>query len=662
MSQAKNSLQQQGADLERIAQSVGYGLEKVIKGVAGFFGLVLTFEGFKNLVVDAAQAGTTMGRFAESIGKTVETTQAYRQAFTAFTGGETGILQAIRRIKLDMAAVPLAYTNWMVAVGTLTGKDPVGKEPEQVLQDIADAAARRKMSAAQVIMWLRQSLPLTEADILLLSKPGGLQKALEDQRKNVGTPTTPQTQAMEQLQADITNIQTVNSLLELQALTLMEPFLHELLTMTIRIFHWMGGIAKMLGLPSLASPAAATVSPVVAGVGGVLGGGFGGVTTYYKPPSSQTSILATGVGQRTGFNPRTGRFETSTVSGPRSMESGGGSGGITAPTGTPIQHSGMTTITTPSGKTYQVDARYAANFKGFLTDYENAGGTLGSATGTLGFRPSNASGHPIGTAIDINQVDRDIRGGTGHSLPVDTENALAAKWGFVSGANWNRPDTGHFGIRSPEAAEAALQRLGIPSGTSHQSAYDSIRAAAVAAGSSDPDTTAAIAMHESGWLKGGGVFERSGGTNPFGQTGEGPSGYVMGADGQRHAVYPSLLEGVKAHIRRWGSYYGRTPQETLSNMVRGGYNSTDPNWSRAVIEHRIGLGNVPNTMLNMPTGAAAAAQSFDANRPKVENNETSTHVNQVIVHTHATDATGIATDVKDAIGKQLEAPVEAAPP
>lgn len=136
----------------------------------------------------------------------------------------------------------------------------------------------------------------------------------------------------------------------------------------------------------------------------------------------------------------------------------GGAGGITAPAGTPVAKQGLATVTTPSGKTFRVDARYAENFKGFLADYEKAGGVLGPNTGTLGTR-GNPSGHPIGAAIDINQTARDVRKG-GVTLPKEVENALADKWGLVSGANWRNPDAGHFGIRSSQAAREALMREG----------------------------------------------------------------------------------------------------------------------------------------------------------------------------------------------------------
>jgi hypothetical protein len=94
--------------------------------------------------------------------------------------------------------------------------------------------------------------------------------------------------------------------------------------------------------------------------------------------------------------------------------------------------------------------------------------------------------------------------------------------------------------------------------------------------------TASIAMHESGWLKGGGIYEKSGGTNPFGQTGKGPLPSIIGADGQPHRVYASLDEGVAHHVERWGQHYRGTPQETLKNLVGHGYNTVNSGWSPAI--------------------------------------------------------------------------------
>ncbi len=142
----------------------------------------------------------------------------------------------------------------------------------------------------------------------------------------------------------------------------------------------------------------------------------------------------------------------------------GGSGGITAPAGTPIAKKGLATITTSTGKKFQVDERFKANFQGFINDYEKAGGNLGPDTGTLGVRPHNASGHPIGAAIDINQIGYGVRSKEGRGKTIDrqTENELAKKWGLVSGDNWRRKDTGHFGVESPAKARQALIDNGVP--------------------------------------------------------------------------------------------------------------------------------------------------------------------------------------------------------
>lgn len=113
-------------------------------------------------------------------------------------------------------------------------------------------------------------------------------------------------------------------------------------------------------------------------------------------------------------------------------------------------------------------------------------------------------------------------------------------------------------------------------------AFAAARAAAVKAGIPDPDTAAAIAMYESGNFKRGtgSVFDKSGGTNPFGQTvPAGTPGAVKGRDGQWHASYGSLDEGFEAHFKRWGHHYkGGTPEETLASMRRAGYNKENPRW------------------------------------------------------------------------------------
>jgi hypothetical protein len=131
-----------------------------------------------------------------------------------------------------------------------------------------------------------------------------------------------------------------------------------------------------------------------------------------------------------------------------------------APAGTQPVQEGTTTIVTKGGRKLTVDARYAANFRGFVNDYEAAGGVVGPNSGGLGVRPGNASYHPIGRAIDVNQIGRNIRAG-GVTLPVETENRLAAKWGLRSGANFRSPDAGHFEVNDALAAHEALKANGV---------------------------------------------------------------------------------------------------------------------------------------------------------------------------------------------------------
>ena len=124
-----------------------------------------------------------------------------------------------------------------------------------------------------------------------------------------------------------------------------------------------------------------------------------------------------------------------------------------------------------------------------------------------------------------------------------------------------------------------------------QEAFEKIRKIAEKVGSPNPSVTAAIAMLETGWLSNpNSVYFASGKTNPFGQTGKGPKGSVVGADGQEHAVYNSLEEGVKAHVDRWkSSYIGKTPQEIIESIRTGrgvgapGMYNTSPSWTSKVL-------------------------------------------------------------------------------
>jgi hypothetical protein len=131
-----------------------------------------------------------------------------------------------------------------------------------------------------------------------------------------------------------------------------------------------------------------------------------------------------------------------------------------APTGMrPIGGQGVTSITSPSGRSFTVAKEFAANFQGFINDYEGAGGKIGPESGGVGSR-GNPSYHPLGRAIDINQAGYGIRSRSGTTLPQDVEDKLAMKWGLFPGSQFkSRSDIGHFEVRNAELAAEARERL-----------------------------------------------------------------------------------------------------------------------------------------------------------------------------------------------------------
>jgi hypothetical protein len=140
------------------------------------------------------------------------------------------------------------------------------------------------------------------------------------------------------------------------------------------------------------------------------------------------------------------------------------------------------------------------------------------------------------------------------------------------------PSTGPSGSTRPSFDDSKEIAPGAVS-QKRAEAYKHIRDMAAAAGSPDPDYTASLAMHESGWLANAGVYARSRYTNPFGQT----------AVGGGNTSYKSLEEGIQAHLKQWGGLYGATPEETTANLRARGYNSVSPEWGGAIrgIYHRM---------------------------------------------------------------------------
>jgi hypothetical protein len=157
--------------------------------------------------------------------------------------------------------------------------------------------------------------------------------------------------------------------------------------------------------------------------------------------------------ERSNFPNAPGRFQYAR----RAMElgaEGGGAGGA----------DGQAVIRTGSGARVTVGSQYAENFKGFLKDYEAAGGKIdpGHTSGYVnrniaGTNTKSYHGMDGGRAIDINMSGRNV---ISSGLPggIAQEEALAKKWGLRPGSSFRNPDRGHFEVHDLEAARQALIR------------------------------------------------------------------------------------------------------------------------------------------------------------------------------------------------------------
>lgn len=310
--------------------------------------------------------------------------------------------------------------------------------------------------------------------------------------------------------------------------------------------------------------------------GGGGGGGHGGQSSYSggdtpaipgEGGALYNPITATGLGGGVGDN----RGDH--------MHAGDD---ILAPNGSPIYAVKNGTIESHNARgTRQGDAATKIRWDDGTWSYymhHQLGDGLGAGSRVKG-------GQPIGRSGTANGVDHL------HFEMHDRDNKLISPRAYFG---WDKKTLPRGGETAPRSAMSLPAGPGAPpsagGGSREEQAFNRVRNAAAAAGSPDPDMTAAIAMHESDFLNPNtpSVFNRSGGTNAFGQTvhpGQGTS--VVGADGQPHAVYPSLEAGVADHVRRWGGAYGSSPEETLDGLAgrRGGkvYNSANPGWRGGVM-------------------------------------------------------------------------------
>lgn len=123
--------------------------------------------------------------------------------------------------------------------------------------------------------------------------------------------------------------------------------------------------------------------------------------------------------------------------------------------------SGLTSLKTNSGKSYQVASQYADRFKGFVDELESSGYKINSIGG---YADRNIAGtntkswHSKGMAIDINPDANPVtyRGqpGAGKTNLPQNVGEMAAKYGLGWGGNWkNKLDTMHFSFGPNEGGD-----------------------------------------------------------------------------------------------------------------------------------------------------------------------------------------------------------------
>lgn len=133
----------------------------------------------------------------------------------------------------------------------------------------------------------------------------------------------------------------------------------------------------------------------------------------------------------------------------------------------------ITTLKTKSGKSFQVNSKYAKNFAGFIADLEATGYQIREIGG---YRVSNIAGtntpswHGLGVAIDINPAQNPVTNGPAGRKPVtdmpSNINEIANKWGLGWGGAWtgSKQDAMHFSMGEGPGAAFRGNRSAVAAG------------------------------------------------------------------------------------------------------------------------------------------------------------------------------------------------------
>ena len=215
-------------------------------------------------------------------------------------------------------------------------------------------------------------------------------------------------------------------------------------------------------------------------IGGALGLGAGAAAAslydIFKTPSGGGggATPSGGGGVLGGGTPPASTPQTTTSTGAtRQQLTEATEGAAAAPSKQVGDGISITTLKTKSGKSFQVNSKYAKNFAGFIADLEATGYQIREIGG---YRVSNIAGtntpswHGLGVAIDINPTQNPVTEGTPGRKPTTDMpaniNEIANKWGFGWGGAWtgSKQDAMHFSMGEGPGAAFRGNRAAVVSG------------------------------------------------------------------------------------------------------------------------------------------------------------------------------------------------------
>ena len=248
---------------------------------------------------------------------------------------------------------------------------------------------------------------------------------------------------------------------------------------------------------------------------------------------------------------------------------------------------GLSTISTASGLTADVNAKFASQFQSLVDDLEATGYQIKSIGG-YNYRniagTNKLSNHAFGNAIDINPQANPM----GRNLITDMPtgiSAIAARNGFDWGGDWkSKKDAMHFEISQAKSAGAALEKLAGAS-TESTKGLSNLASSLSSAGSGGGG---------GGWLSflsgtifsgskqlaasgGIGLFDKGGFTGPGGKLT--PAGivhkgeYVFDAAATRRIGVPTL-ERLRGYAN--GGYVGAPRAPRLNGRGMAANNNAQP--------------------------------------------------------------------------------------